>query len=487
MATNPYFTQYHTQRFSFIGSPQQRDGTPLKDQRFLNMYPELIKSPVSEGKKYYLKKRPGTSLFQDFGVRNVAGQGLYYWGVNNTYYTAINGVLYAGGTPLITLSTTTGAVGFVEFKGTGSPFLIVVDGTKGWTIGTTNTFVQITDPDFPNPHVPAPIFLDGYIFLAGLNSQRIYNSNLLDPNTWPSDGFIDAEMYPDNIQTLTKAQNYLVAIGTQSIEFFYDNANATGSPLQRNAPAVSQFGTPAPLSVAQTEKEFILIGQTGTGGRTVWMVDGFQPTEIAQEPQREALDNEGAQIVFASGYVLQCAGHKWYILNLQFSGRTIVYDFEEQMWHEWSYTLAQQRFNYGHVADSGNGRPVLLSFSDGILVTLDPNIYQDYGVTGTQTINCLVTTVKIDFDTIKRKRFYRLSLIGDAPASDGGNVPMNVFWSDDDYNTFGPGAVLIMNGSYSTITQLGYSRRRAFQFQFLQNWPLRMEAFEVDVIQEVRR
>ena len=59
MSTNPYFTQYHTQRFSFIGSPQQRDGTATKDQRFLNMYPELIKSPISDGKKYYLKKRPG--------------------------------------------------------------------------------------------------------------------------------------------------------------------------------------------------------------------------------------------------------------------------------------------------------------------------------------------------------------------------------------------------------------------------------------------
>ena len=61
MATNPYFTQLHTQRFSFIGSPQQRDGTYQKDQRFLNMYPELIKSPISDGKKYYLKKRPGVS------------------------------------------------------------------------------------------------------------------------------------------------------------------------------------------------------------------------------------------------------------------------------------------------------------------------------------------------------------------------------------------------------------------------------------------
>lgn len=488
MATNPYFTQYHTQRFSFVGSPQQRDGTYLKDQRFLNLYPELIKSPISDGKKYYLKKRPGTSLWQSFGAGET-GQGIHYWSVNNAYYTAVGGVLYAGSTPLITLSTTTGPVGFTEFKGTGLPYLIVCDGTKGWTIGADNTFVQITDANFPNPHVPAPVFLDGYIFLAAGNSQRVYNSNLLDPNTWPDDGFIDAEMYPDTLQTLTKSLNYLVAVGLNSIEFFYDNANATGSPLQRNAPAVSQFGTPAAQTVVQTEKEVILVGQTGTGGRTVWVIEGFQPTEIAQAPQREALDNEGANIQNAVGMVLQCAGHKWYILNLQFSGRTLVYDFDEQMWHEWSFTTEQNRFNYAYCADGGNGRPVLLSFSDGESVQLDPGVYTDYNLLTPATpypINCVATTVKIDFDTIERKRYYRLSLVGDSPNGDV-NTPILVQWSDDDYNTWNNALTLQINGVYPTIKQLGISRRRAFKFTYQQPYPLRLEAFEVDIIQEVRR
>ena len=492
MATNPYFTQYHTQKFSFIGSPQQRDGGYTKDQRFLNVYPELIKSPISDGKKYYLKKRPGTSLFQNFNNVNALGQGIFYWGANLTYYTAVGGVLYQNGTPLFNLSTASGTVGFAEFRGTGQPFLIVVDGTKGWTIGTNNTFVQITDPNFPSPHVPSPIFLDGYIFLAGAGSPRIYNSNLLDPNTWPTDGFIDAEMYPDIIATLTKSLNYLVAVGTESIEFFYDNANATGSPLQRNAPAVSQFGTPAPQTVAQTEKEIILVGQTGSGGRTVWIIEGFQPTEIAQEPQREALDNEGANIINAGGFVIQCAGHKWYVLNLQSANRTLVYDFDEQMWHEWSYSSsAQERFNYGWAADGGFGRPILLAYGGGYSVALDPNIFTDVtNASPTDLINCQVTTVKIDFDTIKRKRFYRLSLIADNPLSvinsDAG-TPITVQWSDDDYNTWSPAISLVINASYPTIKQMGISRRRAFLFTYRQPWPLRMEAFEVDIIQEVRR
>jgi hypothetical protein len=116
------------------------------------------------------------------------------------------------------------------------------------------------------------------------------------------------------------------------------------------------------------------------------------------------------------------------------------------------------------------------------LVTLSPNNYTDLGI----PIQCMVVTTKIDFDTIKRKRLYRLSLVTDAPDDDN-NVPMIVTWSDDDYNTWSSPVTLNINASYPTITQLGLTRRRAFKFEFDQPFPLRMEAFEVDTIQEVRR
>lgn len=34
---------------------------------------------------------------------------------------------------------------------------------------------------FPTPHVPTPVFLDGYIFLSKANTADIYNSDLLLP------------------------------------------------------------------------------------------------------------------------------------------------------------------------------------------------------------------------------------------------------------------------------------------------------------------
>lgn len=477
MATNPYFTQYHTQRFSFIGSPQQRDGSYIKDQRFLNMYPEMIKSPITEGKKYYLKKRPGTQLFENYAAGT--GQGIFYW--NNAVYTALNGVLYKDGLNILTLSTT-GPIGFAEFRTDSIDAMFVCDGSGAWLLHQDNSTVPIVDPNFPRPHLPFPIFMDGYIFLGQPGLQRILNSTLGDPTTWPADGIIDAEMYPDSIVALAKVQNYIAAIGTESIEWFYDNANATGSPLQRNAPAVAQFGCPANATVNQTEKELILVGQTGNGGRTVWVLEGFQPSEIGTEPIREALDAEGVNINLASAFTIQSAGHKWYVLNLGFSGRTFVFDFEEKMWHEWSSGLTQAVFAYRFACDSALGYPILQSAQGGPLMVLTPGAYTDNG----NPINCEVITSKIDFDTIKRKRFYRLSLTTDA-SNGTADVPMTINWSDDDYNTWVGNRTIMINGNYPTITQLGNARRRAFQFIYQQPYPLRMESFEVDIIQEVRR
>lgn len=445
------------------------------------MYPELIKSPMTDGKKYYLKKRPGVAPFQNFGAGQ--GRGTFFWASIGAYFTVVGNQLYQNTTAIQTLSNSTGPVGFAEFKDDSADVLIMLDGTNGWQIGSGGGVTQITDANFPTPHIPTPVFMDGYLFVGALNTQTIHNSDLLAPLTWPSDGFIDAEMFPDSLVGLFKVQNYVAAVGQGSIEWFYDNANATGSPLNRNAPAVSQFGSPAVGTINQTEMELILVGQTGNGGRTVWVINGFQPTEIGTEPIREALDAEGTEISIATAFTIQCAGHKWYVLNLKLNERTFVFDFEEQMWHEWTSGPGQSYFNWDYVADSGNGAPVLLGQLNATSsYTLSPVNYTDNGT----SINCMVVTSKIDFDTVMRKRFFRLSLVADGPNGDT-NVPMTVSWTDDDYNTYTSGVTLNLSGGYSTITQLGYSRRRAFKFSYNQPYPLRMESFEVDIVQEVRR
>jgi len=472
----PQVSTYKTQRLTLVGSPQQRSPSPTKDQRFVNLYPELIKSPITDGKKYYLKKRPGLDYVTTI-IPGVA-RGIYYY--NGTIYTVIDNRFYANGTLINTVGTSTGPVGWCEYNGAYNA-LIMLDGAVGWVIKDDGTITQISDPDFPTPHVRTPVALDGYLFVCRDGTADIYNSDLDDPLSWDSANFISAEMFPDKITALSKNNNYIYAVGTEAVEYFYDAALTTGSPLARNDSAVQQFGSKAAFTVVQTDNEVILVGDSGNGGNVVWVIDGFKATDVSIEPIKEALDAEFDEIANATAMCLRISGHKFYILTLAISRRNLVYDFDEKMWSEWFFGTPENPFFVPFATDSKQGYPYLLhGLTGAVLRMLEEQYVDEPDVSTTLDIICTATTVKLDFETINRKFMYRLSLVGDSP-NNNTNCPISVQWSDDDYNTWSPIRTLNLNGVMPAITRLGTFRRRAFKFTFAQPYLLRLEAIEVDI------
>jgi hypothetical protein len=467
----PEQSTYKTQRFNLVGSPQQRSGTSTKDQRFINMFPELVKSEITQGKKYYLKKRPGTTLHTTPATSG-EGRGAYLF--NGSLFTAVGNQLLRDNIAILTLSNSTGMVGFTEGDGTYK-YLFVCDGTTGYVIKTDWTVTTISSVDFPTPHIPTPIFLDGYIFLAKSNTGDIYNSNLEDPLTWTAGDFITAEMYPDNIIALAKNNNYICAFGSNNVEYFYDNANATASPLTRNPSAVLQMGAVAVGAVLQTEQEMIFIGSTNKGGKSIWSVAGFKATEIGTEAVRQSLDAEGSSISNAVMLHLRCMGHNWLVINL--TSRTWVYDLEEKLWHEWQYNGGVFPFNYS--ANNTSSAPYLINKTTGYVVTMNQSLYQDVAAV-TYPIDCSIVTVKIDFDSFNRKFCNRFSLLGDVP-NDSAATTVYISFSDDDYKTFSTEVSLQFNNEMATLHQQGSFRRRAYKIRFTDNYPLRLEGIELDV------
>jgi hypothetical protein len=478
-ATNLQESSYKQQRVLLVGSPQQRDGTSTKDQRFVNFFPELVltktKPPLfGEPRTYYLRKRPGTSV--NLPAVGFAGRGTIYF--NNSVWRACGANLFRDGVFVQTLSTSTGTVGFSLYEGTYSA-LIICDGISGWVVKTDNTITKITDVNFPTPHVPHPVSLDGYVFVAKAATADIFNCNVTDPLTWSAAQFITAEMYPQTVVNLTKNQNYLYAIGTQAIEYFSDAGIATGSPLALNAAAVQQFGCPAPESVVQTDIQVLLIGENNNGGRTVYSISGFKADDIGNSAVSQSLDILGTNIVNCYGLVVRSMGHKWYILNLP-TGRTWVYDFDSGMWHEWSYIADGTAFSSNYSGDHPSGYPLLVHNVDGTSMLLNETTYTDYSPTGTIPIVCTALTKKFDADTSRRKSCNRLLLVGDCPNGIT-NTPYNISWSDDDYNTFSTPVTLQMNPYMAAISQLGIFRRRAFLITYNQPYPSRLEALELMV------
>jgi hypothetical protein len=470
----PVIQTYETKRVNFIANPQQRDTSGSKDFRLINLMTEVVTSAIGDQKKYYIKSRPGMTT--SYTTNAAVGRGMYNWIVSGTSYimNVSGNKVYYNGTLVLTLSTSTGQVGFTEFvSSTGVVSLVLVDGTNGYVFSAPGTYTQITDADFPTPHIPHPVFMDGYLFLAKSGTQDIYNSNLDDPALWTSGEYISAEMYPDKIVALSKNNNYIYAIGSNSVEYFYDAANATGSPLARHASAVQQFGTVAPASVIQTEKEVIFIGETGNGGHTVWTIDGFKEKEIGIPAIKSALLGEGSNLASATAFCVRVSGQKCYVVCL--TTRTLVYSFSTEMWHEWATGTSIFTGNLG--TDGPNGSAYILDKSNGKVYLMDEMKYTDAGT----AITCTAISAKLDFDNMNRKFMHRLTLVGDVPDDTYVDSTVNVSWSDDDYKTWSTPVALIFNGDLPAIFRLGQFRRRAIKLTYALPHLLRLEGMEVDI------
>lgn len=471
----PQQDTHNTVRIGMAYSPESRDGVGYKDARLLNVFPELFKTALNNAntarKIYHVKERPALTYTQS----NSAGEGRGITYFNSQTFAVTGNQLYKNGVAFQTLGTSTGSVGFTLYNGTYDA-LVLLDGVKGWIIKTDNSITEITSPDFPTPHVRFPIAADGYLLVAKLGTADIYNSDFEDPLGWTPGNFITAEMYPDTIQALSYNSNYVLAIGNSSVEFFYDAGIASGSPFQRNETAVQSFGCISPESLVSTERTTIFIGTTDDGGFTGWKLEGFKATEFTIEPIKQSLEAEGSSITEVRACEFRVMGHKFYMVNL--SSRTWVYDFEEQLWHEWSYSGTEEGFCCSYVMNKGDGKVYMLHKTNGNIMYLDPTSSTDNTGDSSVPIPVEIITEKIDLDVMNRKTCSRLSIVGDAPPV---TVQLLISWSDDDYQTYSSPRTLLLNGLRPQITQLGEFRRRAFKFSYTGNQPIRLTAFELDI------
>jgi hypothetical protein len=463
-------------RLPLIGAYSNRSSDSSKDQKFVNAFPETRKVEQLENTRIYINKRPGLTE-----VSNVTGPAVgrgfiwfynfFYAIIGNTVYKVSNDGLTI--TTAITLPSSTGACGVLSCNSASiGDYVFICDGTVGWIIKSDHTYTQIVDPDFPSPHVPTPAFIDGYVLLA--KGSDVFNCNLDDPLSWQVDQYLSAEMFPDPIVALARQNNQVVVLGESSTEFFYDAANASGSPLSRNDAGVIQFGCAASNAIYQNEQFCIWIGQSGSGGRAVWQLEGFKPKKVSDEFIDRILDAE-TNLEDCHGYGFRTMGHLFFLINLPFQHRTLVYDLDEKLWHEWSsWTEAREQevFLYNHVADSNDGYVYLLSSITGDIYKLLPNVYQDEN----DPIIVEIRTNKYDMDTYNRKFGSVVRIVGDRYSTTN-NVSLS--WTDSDYQSYSTPVDIDMSDDYPAFQRLGSFRRRAWKLKHIANQPLRLESLEL--------
>ena len=298
---------------------------------------------------------------------------------------------------------------------------------------------------------------------------HIYNSDVQNAMAWSASNFLSAEMFPDKSIGIARHLNHLIAFGRKSVEFFYDAANSSGSPLRRTEQAAIQVGTPAFESIAESDGLVMFIAQSAGGGRYVAGIENLKVTPVSTEAVERVLSDEGTGISTAKGFICRVKGHLLYVITLYTQNITLVYDITEKIWSEWR-TGTSGRF-LGKYQTEKNGKCLILNETGTDILELSQNVYQDLG----SDIYTAIQTVLFDGDSYHRKFFSKMTIVGDRLSS-----TLNVSWSDDDYQTFSTPRPMDLS-TRPFLTRLGSSRRRSFKLEHTDNVPLRMEAIELEL------
>jgi len=301
----------------------------IDGERYVNLMP--VWNPT--GKYYELHGTEGLEEFATLG--GYPSRGLYVMSKDESVKFAVAGGKFyrisADGTVTEkgTLLTSQGIVGMAD----NGLQLMIVDGPNGYIYTkATDTFAEITDPDFPGGTAVA--FKDGYFITVDPDTQIGRTCGLYDGTAWDALDFASAEGDPDPLVSVDASDENVWFYGKVTTEIFY-NAELEGFPFQRRSGGVLNFGLAAKNSLAQNNQARFFLARTTApqGERVIVMVSGFTPTIISPRGLNEEMA-KFRDTADAEGFAYMREGHSFYAITFPSEGRTFIYDASEEQWHE---------------------------------------------------------------------------------------------------------------------------------------------------------
>ena len=399
---------------------------------------------------------------------------------NGTLVTAVDTT-----TKTITINSTftVQAAGTYNFFNQGFRGTYLVSPTQ--TVSSTNTLAggptvsavaSASLNSFPVNPVPGLVYLNGYVFAMDQQGQ-IWQSDNENPTAWGALNFTSAKSQADDGKAIARHLNYVVAFKEWTADFFYDAGNATGSVLSVNQSAHMEIGCADGNSIQNPEQTLIWMANVVEGGRSIMMLEGLSPRKVstmAVEAFLNASDLSGTY-----SWLYKIAGHTLYGLVLTDQNVTLVYDMNENEWHVWTTSQDNIGGGEGYFECSfvtqfpfNSGPFYVLDAINGLVFTLSPTNYVDpFG-----PIRMRIVTDRMDFNTFAFKVGSALTIFGDQIED-----VMQVRHTEDDYNTWSQYRNLDLSLQRPCLFQLGRFRRRAYEFLYTGNNPLRLEKVDFNL------
>jgi hypothetical protein len=471
---------YSTQNVKLMNVWESRNPAATKDNEGLNLFYEFVSEKKTKDEDFFVVKRDGCTARPMDIAGNATGaiRSFYHWEDKDLlivvvardmlFFTSSTGAFLSKVTNAFV--NTTGEVGFTEYLySIDTATVIATDGTTYGEITAARTWTVCTDPDLPTPHLPFVEYINGYTFVVKVGSADIYNSNNDNPMAWTAGDYISTEMLPDTIIRIGKLNNYLIAFGSASIEYFWDAANVSQSPLQRYDTPVKYIGYLG--GYATLANKIYFVGNSATAAPDVYVLEDLKITEVSDSVLRRFL----VTLSSFRGNIVSFGGHDFFWITA--GSLTYAYDIDNGLWHRmtWKQQVDFPIQEAHTLFASGIGTVTVFNLvGDNVIYAFVNQTYQDAGVDFTFRV---ITDPEF-FDTYNRKTAGRISVIGDRPPT---STTLTMQSTDDDYQTWSTARTVELNSEIPKFERNGQFRRRAWKLSVTANNPVRLKQLDVEI------
>ena len=356
-----------------LGSAYVARSVNAADNRMINLFPEII--PEGGSTPAFLNRAPGLRLEVAVGTGPIRGM----WTFNSYLYVASGNTLYKVDTQYnVTALGTLANDGPVSMTDDGTYLGVACNGPTFYYNSATDTFGEITDPDFPGALTIS--YLNGYFVFIEPDSQKVWTAELLDPTSIDPLAFASAEGSPDGLVSSITDHSEVWLFGTNSVEVWY-NSGAVDFPLQRIQGAFNEIGCAATFSVAKLDNGLFWLGSDARGRGIVYRSNGYTGVRISTHAVEWQIQQYG-DISDAIAYTYQQDGHAFYVLTFPTANATWVYDVATQAWHERaSYTNGDFGRHRSNCQVAFNNEVLVGDYQNGNLYAFDLEVYADFNRT----------------------------------------------------------------------------------------------------------